>query len=383
MTERRTKSNKKFMLLSAIGIFMVVDHHTFTALNLFGDYIPYNSFFMPMFVFISGYFNKVDSSTGLLKYVWKKIKNLLIPYAGISLLVFALRQLINWIKLGEVQEISSWYLSYVLQRIITVGSFASVAAPMWFVIALFATLLIYAVLKVLLSKIRIWNSYVMLAVFTGLNILSVFLARNLAADQVTGLLILLKAMFFLPFLEMGILYREHLEQKHSNMSAGGRIGLMGSLLVINVIRTAYMPAPYDIAFDSIDEMAGFTSPFLVTPLISSLIGILFWLTLTDLVGKPFHESRFINYMSCNTFWIMGLHITFFNVLNLILMLIKENIIDPKYFDCDSFRESEWYFWGISPGFKLVYVIIGILGPLGIKLVFDKIVLMVRRRTEKC
>lgn len=30
MSEQRTKSNKKFMLLSAIGIFMVVDSHTFT-----------------------------------------------------------------------------------------------------------------------------------------------------------------------------------------------------------------------------------------------------------------------------------------------------------------------------------------------------------------
>ena len=68
------------MVLSAIGILMVVDHHTFTALNLFGDYIPYNSFFMPMFVFISGYFNKVDTSTRLLPYIGKKIRTLLLPF---------------------------------------------------------------------------------------------------------------------------------------------------------------------------------------------------------------------------------------------------------------------------------------------------------------
>ena len=47
MSEQRTKSNKKFMLLSAIGIFMVVDSHTFTALNFLGDIIPYNSFLCP------------------------------------------------------------------------------------------------------------------------------------------------------------------------------------------------------------------------------------------------------------------------------------------------------------------------------------------------
>ena len=58
---------------------MVVDHHTFTAFKVFGNVIPYNSFFMPMFVFVSGYFNKVDSSTNLRTYLIKKIKSLIIP----------------------------------------------------------------------------------------------------------------------------------------------------------------------------------------------------------------------------------------------------------------------------------------------------------------
>ena len=93
MTEKRSKSNKKFMLLSAIGIFMVVDHHTFTALNLFGDYIPYNSFFMPMFVFISGYFNKVNSETQVFQYLVKRFKKLIIPCFIISLADFAFGEL--------------------------------------------------------------------------------------------------------------------------------------------------------------------------------------------------------------------------------------------------------------------------------------------------
>ena len=88
MAEQRTKSNKKFMLLSAIGIVMVADQHTFTAFNIFGKFLPYNSFFMPMFVFISGYFNKVNSDTRLSSYVGKKIRSLLVPYAGLSMTVF-------------------------------------------------------------------------------------------------------------------------------------------------------------------------------------------------------------------------------------------------------------------------------------------------------
>ena len=61
----RGKSNKEFMLLSAIGIIFVVDAHAWTSLSLFTAYIPYNSFFMPMFVFISGYFFKPESAESM------------------------------------------------------------------------------------------------------------------------------------------------------------------------------------------------------------------------------------------------------------------------------------------------------------------------------
>ena len=370
MTEKRSKSNKKFMVLSAIGIFMVVDHHTFTALNLFGSLIPYNSFCMPMFVFISGYFNKVDGSTNLLRYIAKKLKTLMLPYIGLSLLVFAVQQLLNLIKTGESPSIPSGYLTYVFDRIITVGTFGSIAAPMWFVIALFSVLVFYAIIKKLLSKI--WNSYVMLAVFCALHLLTVYLAKTIDPESLTYFLIPLKILFLLPFIELGIIYRDKLEKKHEGLPGGGKVLLLVLLLAVNMVRTVILPNAYDVAFDSIDDLSGFTSPYIVTPLISSVVGILFWLTIVELIEKPLSESRFVNYISCNTFWIMSLHIVFFNIFNLILMLISENIIDLKYFDADAFRESEWYFWEISPNIKFAYVIVGILGPLGLKLIYDKI-----------
>ena len=92
---------------------------------------------------------------------------------------------------------------------------------------------------------------------------------------------------------------------------------------------------------------------------------------TDLISKPLYESRFVNFMSCNTFWIMGLHILFFNVLNCIFMF-ADKIIELPYFDAEAFKDSEWYFWEISPNIKLVYLLIGILGPLGLKWIYDKI-----------
>ena len=358
------------MLLSAIGIFMVVDHHTFTALNLFGDFIPYNSFFMPMFMFISGYFNKVDSNTALLPYFGRKMRTLLLPYAGLGLTAFVLHQLMNLLKTGSYVPLPSGYLLYILERVVTSGSPFPLVTPMWFVITLFSVLIVYALLKKCLGKI--WNSYVMFAIFCVLHIAVVYVAKTLQPEYLHWFLIPLKVLFFLPFLEIGIIYRDHLEKKHTDLAGGWKIGILFILLILNMVRTMYLPTAYDVAFDSLDELAGFTSPYIITPLISSVVGILFWLTLVDLIGKPVFESRFVNYMSCNTFWIMGLHITFFNILNCILMLICKLIAPLPYFSVETFQETEWYFWEISPGIKLAYLLIGILGPLGLKLIFDKI-----------
>ena len=381
MAEKRTKSNKKFMLLSAIGIFMVVDHHTFTAFNLFGDFLPYNSFFMPMFVFVSGYFNKVDSETKLSSYIVKKVKSLLIPYLGLSMAVFIIQQLINILKTGgKADPLPSGYLSFVAKRIVTVGTYGVMVEPMWFVISLFATLTVYAVLKKYLYKI--WNSYVMLAVFIALHMLSVYISKNNAADAINSYLVPLKCMFFLPFLEMGSIYKKSIEKRHEALPGGVKLGLMFFLLLINAVRTLYLPNAYDVAFDSIDSMGGFTSPYIVTPLVSSLVGILFWLTFAELIEKKVSESRFVNFMSCNTFWIMGLHILFFNIFNVVLMAVNNHIVKLSYFDAEAFKDTEWYFWGIGDNIKVFYVFVGILGPLALKCLYDKAYAALCSKTEK-
>ncbi len=376
----RTKSNKKFMLLSAIGIFMVVDSHTFTAFNLLGSYIPYNSFFMPMFVFISGYFNKVDSSTRLPAYLWKKIRTLILPYIGISVAVFGIQWLIDLYKLGEMPSYPPGYLVYMLQRVVTVGAPYALVTPMWFVISLFSVLMVYAVLKKLLSKI--WRSYIMFPVFACLSLLAVYLVKNTDPVALENVLLPLKVLFLLPFIELGILYREYLEEKHEKLSGGRKVGLLFALIIVNVVRSNCMPMAYDIAFDRIDDLSGFTSPYIITPLISSVIGIAFWLTIVDLLGKPLQESRLVNYISCNTFWIMGFHIAFFNVLNCILMAVNDNLITLPFFNSEYFMGSEWYYWEINSNVRSIYVVFGLFGPLVLKLLYDKIVSSVARIKAK-
>lgn len=74
------KSNKEFMIFSAINIIFVVDAHAWTALNLMTRYLSYNMFFMQAFIFISGYFFVWRDDLSITKYIVKKIKKLMIPY---------------------------------------------------------------------------------------------------------------------------------------------------------------------------------------------------------------------------------------------------------------------------------------------------------------
>ena len=52
------KRNFTFDLLYVLAIIMVVDDHTKAQLGILKAIFPYDSFFMPLFVFISGYFYK-------------------------------------------------------------------------------------------------------------------------------------------------------------------------------------------------------------------------------------------------------------------------------------------------------------------------------------
>lgn len=75
--EKAKKRNQIFQYLEAIGILMVIDDHTGTTVGFLSGVFPYNSFYMPMFVFISGYFYREQA-------VWQnvrhKARHLLLPY---------------------------------------------------------------------------------------------------------------------------------------------------------------------------------------------------------------------------------------------------------------------------------------------------------------
>lgn len=358
------KNNKKFMVLSAIGIIMVVDAHSWTILDLFSSVIPYNSFFMPMFFFISGYFNKVGADTDIKAYITKKLRKLLLPYAVFSLFLLVMEYIIDLIICGSVP--SDLYDKVVISLwSVILGVPDSISSPLWFLYILFLVQIIYALLRKLLCKK--WNSIVMLMIFCLFNIYSVYCAKKIEYNAL--MTIFLKCMFFMPFMELGVIYREKIESKMERLKTGGNVILLLALLLLNTFRLMILPYPDSISFIDLEYMIGFTSPYVVTPLISSVIGILFWLTIVDTLGGAVYDNKLINYISANTLWILSLHVFFFNILNCILLFIHKQIIPLQGF---TYSSASWYLWYPFNQFRVLYFSFGIIGPLLVKFMYDKV-----------
>ena len=319
------KSNKKFMILSAIGIIMVVDSHTWGTFNIFANFFPFNSFFMPMFVLISGYFNKVDTKTNMWKYTVRKFQTLLLPYIVVSILALIAEWLMLCIKTEAMQPFMLEYKAKAMLNIFTSGEITTIALPMWFAPMLFAVQIVYGFMKKLFANH--WNSKIMVIPFIILNIAVVWYAKD---HEVPDYLLLpLKVLFFLPFMEMGVLYREGLEEKIQKINP---LLLLFSMLTINMIRVFFMPQEYDLAFDSMATLA----------------------------------------ISENTFYIMSLHVVCFNILNCILFGINK-VAGLPYFDVEAFQDSNWYRWEYVSQFKLVYFLAGTLGPVGLVMLYNKFI----------
>lgn len=76
----KKKSNKQFMIFSAIMMVLVVDAHAWSSMSLLTRYMTYNMYIMPAFVFVSGYFFSIKQELSFVECAKKKIKSLILPY---------------------------------------------------------------------------------------------------------------------------------------------------------------------------------------------------------------------------------------------------------------------------------------------------------------
>lgn len=357
------KSNKNFMILSALGILFVVDAHAWSPLGLMTNFFPYNSFFMPMFCFISGYFFRPEKLSSFGPFILHKAKTLLLPFFIWNILYGILVTILRSAGAITYGAPISFYTIFI-QPFLDCNMF-QFNFPAWFVPALFLVILIYSLIRKVLF--RLWNEILMFIIFALIGTACVHFSR-MGYNTNPYFLPLLKAGFLIQFYQLGRLFQTHLEKLYSKLP---------TLLVLTlpiVINTILIYKTNDqIYFNDIATMAGFLTQFDFLPLLTSITGICFWLKISEMLVPIFGNNRIVNFISNNTWTIMMHHMLFFNLYNLLLAVCVKLSILHIPFDFSTFHSTAWYRFEPVAACRVIYVIFGMCGPLIMKYFYDKVI----------
>eukprot|EP00770_Monocercomonoides_exilis_P007278 MONOS_7241.1-p1 / transcript=MONOS_7241.1 / gene=MONOS_7241 / organism=Monocercomonoides_exilis_PA203 / gene_product=putative uncharacterized protein / transcript_product=putative uncharacterized protein / location=Mono_scaffold00243:255-1747(+) / protein_length=376 / sequence_SO=supercontig / SO=protein_coding / is_pseudo=false len=299
--------NMQFAVLSALGMFFVVDGHLNNSYLDIGGLFPYYSFHMPLFAFISGYFFRPGSEDDLGAYAKKKAVRLLGPYMAYNLIYGIITQFLHGAGFAFGGSLNLHNL--LIEPFITGHQFEYNLAA-WFVPALFLVEMANVLLRRVLGKAAD-NEYAVTAVYMGIGIGGISLSLSGRFEQ--GWLTLVRMMFLLPCYQWGTLYRQKLEEK--DRISG--IWYYGGLLTVQLGLAVWgRPLIYSVAFCN-----GFTGYIL--PYITAATGIAFWLRVSRTAASAWKDSPAVRYFGSHTYAVMMHHIMALMVLKTVFAALAK------------------------------------------------------------
>ena len=345
---KKKERNFTFDLLYALAIIMVVDDHTKSQLGILKGIFPYDSFFMPLFVFVSGYFYKKQNVIENLKHKTKKI---FIPYMIWNIVMLIITIAIdailgtNWARgISNAKILKSFFL----EPLVTTNG------PSWFVIMLFWVAILYNLIRNVIKPNKV-NDFILTFVSIFIGLISVYLCANGWNKRNSVILFLLRTIFYMQFYHLGYIFKEYIETKIKDKN---KYVICCLCIFINIILIAIYGEK--INFYSTSDMRGFSYWFL--PIITSITGITFWYIVMDYFARKIQRSKSITFIAQNTFTIMETHLLFANFLNIIFFICKKVGIEYfKKFNEKSFLQNAWSgaAWNMNSHFGIIGFLLGI------------------------
>jgi len=325
------------MLLSALGILFVIDDHTGGSIGVLTQIFPYDSFYMPMFVFISGYFfseRHCQTWANFLRFLKHKFTTTILPFLFWVLFYGILTTLF---QIFDIFQIGKTDLRDLVYNLLTSGGSFSFNDSAWFVPLLFGVIIVYCFLrKVFLHH---WNDYIAMAALAILGAGSAHLAR--IGFITPKLYMVYKVSFFLQFYQLAVLYRNKLEAKFDRLST---LSVCLSAVVCNLVLLSIYGD--SIQFPLCATMRGFQSsnPFL--PLISSITAIAFWLKVCKGLVPVLGENTIVNFISSHTAFLMTHHLLVKHIFTGLLILLRNLGVEMfAAIDVAAYKKDAWYVYG--------------------------------------
>ncbi|MCQ2515349.1 MAG: acyltransferase [Saccharofermentans sp.] len=293
------------------------------------DIFPYNSFYMPLFVFASGYFFKdkplIDSIKG-------KIKKLFIPYIIWNIVFLFVASLID--RILDTHWVQPLTLSSTIMSLFD-GSTCSINGPAWFAIMLFWVSIIYILVKKFVPSSIFADITTSIVIVCGAIFslwMCIFHYDSIRSSDSAWLV---RAIFYLAFYDMGHIFNKYIESRLLKLNT-----LTVCLICVLTNITLIYILKFNINFYSTSSMESFSN--ILLPFISSLTGIVFYYELARVISAKLGSIRIIDFIGRNTFTIMETHLLFVNLPAMfIYSKIQSGSSEYQDFPINTFVNSAW------------------------------------------
>ncbi len=387
-TEASSGTNMQFALLSALGIFFVVDGHLNNSYLDIGGLIPYYSFHMQLFVFISGYFCR-EGDEDFVSYGVRKFKRLMLPYFAWNLVYGILAAFLRGYGFSFGDPVS---LETLFAEPFRTGYQFILNHPAWFVPALFLVELAdravtklaragmaklagreaagdrtaaHGMEKTLGSRENAGTRTAARAKFLFYLLLGlggIWLSKHMGTDGFW--LTLVRLLFLLPFYGAGILYRRELEEKDKLKSP-----VYFGIILLAAMALVLRGRPVIYAVSHCRDFPGYLSPYL-----SAFLGIAFWLRVSRILTPAIRDNAFIRYMGRNTYPIMMHHMMVLFGIRTVFAIFAKYAGIFAGFDFGAYK-TDFYYCYFPRGMvqlRVFYLLAALLLPLGLKWVMDRL-----------
>ena len=326
----KSTTDYRFKIVYTIAMLSVIAEHCrgrgSIELNI-QNWFNYSSYHMPLFMFSAGYFFKTKYVEDTINYIIKKFKKLIFPIYIYNIFYGLYIQLkkINGFK----DNIRPFSLGIVFLEPLGGSGFRHIT-PSWFSSSLFFVEL-YNIIKrkiIKLLKIELNESiYLIFDVFISYNSI---LLSNKGYNRIILYMHILRFLHLNIYYEAGIFFKKYLEKPLNLVRNDIYIIIIFSIKLCFHLFYSKVPAFFygRCIYDNYP-------PFTVITI--SLIGIAFWIRISDILEPSFGQNYYVNIIANNTFSIMINHLLAFDIVRSIFAFISKT---TKY--CKDFNYDRYY-----------------------------------------
>ncbi len=368
---KNRKTNTKMNLIKAYFIIAVICAHTGGGGIVFpmDNWVSPIFIFMPIFVFVSGFFyNAKSDNTNCFAFIKSKISTLVLPYFLWNFIYGIINTVARKYDIIDYGDNLSWHSLFV--RPWVDGHQFHFNIPAWFLLTLFIDVMVIFALRKSLNKLHILNDFALLTFTFVISVISIIFAQK--GYNYGFYLVLTKAGFMLPYFQLGYVYKKHEKVFNAN---NGRL-----IIILAVVLSVCLFLNGENGLEALVVFARFTgNPLLITAI--TTISILLVACIFEMFAPVFENNKLVYAIGNNTFAIMMHHGFIVFIINFGLFILNK-FINISSFNIENFKNTLWYaFPGEVSKIRIIYLLLGVAVPVLSKFIYDKFIMYLHAKIK--